>query len=826
MTWLRKHSLDLVALGIYCALTIVMTWPLVTQMSTHLAGDDVDAWLNPWATWWTRKVLSEGLNLYHTDYLFHPQGVSLAFHSFSHVNTALALMLEPLIGRIVAHNVTTLLAYALSGFSMYLLVNDRFRNRAAAFVAGIVFAFSPYHIDQTLHPVITSVQWTPLFLLFFIRVLEGKRIKDAIAAVVFLLLTALTSWHLFLFAVIAGGVYGAGATIATRRNRTRFLTRSLIVFVILAIAALLPLMWPMLREWFGDPSAYGTAPINLDRSQSLDLLAFFVPTHHHTLWGRWTKTIQLDILARRRSVFLGFCAMAIAIYGFVRQRQAVMLWTATGVVFWIFSLGPVPRLWGMRLPTLPWGAPLMQVFRASHRFHIMTTLAFAVLVGWGWHVAWETLSKKWSKRYLFIGTALVSAVILFEYLSAPIPTLRVGISPFVERMGEDPEDYAVADLPLGRRFGRFYMFQQMFHKKRLIEGVVSRPPVEAYAFIQGDAFWARLLEDRDVDTTLRDVSRHLAYLSEENVRYVIIHRDVLTQDRLARWRDYFTITPLYEDDMIIVYTTRPEAGRDFELVSELGAGVGLIRASVTPVEVVQDGSLSIGLRWGSRTAPGRDLSVCLALVNGAGETSQEMCKDPVDGWPTSEWPGGAVGIGEYVFPVDQHLPGGKYTLAARLIESETGRSVGEAVALETITFKTLLRVFDAPVPQRVVSETFGEDLSLLGYDIAQEDETLRLMLHWQAERRMSQYYKFFVHLLARDTLELVAQTDWVPRNWTYPTHWWEAGEVVSEEVVLPLAEVPEGQYVLAVGVYIPRGERLRTDKGTDRVLLDEEIAVR
>jgi hypothetical protein len=55
---------------------------------------------------------------------------------------------------------------------------------------------------------------------------------------------------------------------------------------------------------------------------------------------------------------------------------------------------------------------------------------------------------------------------------------------------------------------------------------------------------AELLENDDIDVTLRDVSRHLAYLSENNVRYVIVHRDFLPKEQLARWRDYFTIAPL------------------------------------------------------------------------------------------------------------------------------------------------------------------------------------------------------------------------------------------------------------------------------------------
>ena len=128
-------------------------------------------------------------------------------------------------------------------------------------------------------------------------------------------------------------------------------------------------------------------------------------------------------------------------------------------------------------------------------------------------------------------------------------------------------------------------------------------------------------------------------------------------------------------------------------------------------------------------------------------------------------------------------------------------------------------------PQHATSETFGQDLRLLGYDVAQDAEALRLTLHWRAERRMSHYYKFFVHLFVPDTLELVAQADVVPRDWTYPTTWWEAGEVVSDEIILPLEGVPGGWYALAVGVYTPDEGRLLTGDGADRFILGEEVVV-
>ena len=69
-----------------------MTWPLALRLDTHFAGQDKDVWINPWATWWTEKAISEGQTLYYTNLMFYPRGVSLAFHSFIHVNTALALL--------------------------------------------------------------------------------------------------------------------------------------------------------------------------------------------------------------------------------------------------------------------------------------------------------------------------------------------------------------------------------------------------------------------------------------------------------------------------------------------------------------------------------------------------------------------------------------------------------------------------------------------------------------------------------------------------------------------------------------------------------------
>jgi hypothetical protein len=125
---------------------------------------------------------------------------------------------------------------------------------------------------------------------------------------------------------------------------------------------------------------------------------------------------------------------------------------------------------------------------------------------------------------------------------------------------------------------------------------------------------------------------------------------------------------------------------------------------------------------------------------------------------------------------------------------------------------------------------FGEEIKLLGYDLTREDNALRLNLHWRAIQRPEGYYKVFVHVLDPETGTGVAQHDAVPRNWAYPTNWWEADEVVSEEIALKMEDVPSGTYQLAVGMYDPEGGgRLPISDDTgeshprDRLVLPDEI---
>jgi hypothetical protein len=265
----------------------------------------------------------------------------------------------------------------------------------------------------------------------------------------------------------------------------------------------------------------------------------------------------------------------------------------------------------------------------------------------------------------------------------------------------------------------------------------------------------------------------------------------------------------------------------------LGDGVGLLDASISAQEVGQGESLDVMALWGTRDAPRRDWMAYVALVDSTGREAQVEDFEPFAGWPTSEWGQAAVVRGRWTLQVSPYIPSDIYAVILGLTNLATSERLGEPIALGQLDVRAMARVFEVPTVEVESEAVFGTVLRLLGYDLDQEDDQMTITLHWKALRRMDVAYKFFVHLVDPENGQLVAQADVMPYNWTYPTFWWEADEVVSDEIGLSLADVSLGSYRLEIGIYDPdTGERLALADGrdpqqpTDRLVLPDLVEVR
>lgn len=74
-------------------------------------------------------------------------------------------------------------------------------------------------------------------------------------------------------------------------------------------------------------------------------------------------------------------------------------------------------------------------------------------------------------------------------------------------------------------------------------------------------------------------------------------------------------------------------------------------------------------------------------------------------------------------------------------------------------------------------------------------------MRWHALQRLPESYKVFAHLRIADTDEIVGQVDTIPRNWTYPTNWWEANEIITDTLSIPMTDLDKGRFELWLGFY-------------------------
>ena len=136
---------------------------------------------------------------------------------------------------------------------------------------------------------------------------------------------------------------------------------------------------------------------------------------------------------------------------------------------------------------------------------------------------------------------------------------------------------------------------------------------------------------------------------------------------------------------------------------------------------------------------------------------------------------------------------------------------------------------DGPVDLRErlpLSATFDDGIQLTGYQLfppteRPPGETLYIRLFWQVSGPPSADYTAFAHLLRREEngdLLRLAGADQPPGHGACPTRSWLPGEVVVDELqfVLPddlPADLPAGEFFVAIGLYTPEDQRRLTVPG-------------
>ncbi|MFK7804698.1 MAG: glycosyltransferase family 39 protein [Anaerolineae bacterium] len=198
--------------------------------------------------------------------------------------------------------------------------------------------------------------------------------------------------------------------------------------------------------------------------------------------------------------------------------------------------------------------------------------------------------------------------------------------------------------------------------------------------------------------------------------------------------------------------------------------------------------------------------VTLHFVDTAGTQVSRYEGYPFSGrYPTTLWAVNEPFVDEIELPpITENAVGGLATVFVELTSWRGDRST----ELQPLTQKFKVRLAETPADPEVITDvTYGSLANLNGYTLDQSDQ-LSLRTYWEAIEPDGSDQTVFVHLIDAKG-ELVAQGDNRPRNGTYPTSFWEKGELIIDQYNIPLAGLNPGSYRLSIGFYNPEtGTRL------------------
>lgn len=490
----RCTSWSLPALLSYVLCSFLFTYPLIFRLSTHVPGTvegDVPVYI--WNLWWMKQALLSDVELLYSKYIFAPYGVSLAFHAFVFLKAFLAVPLQFAFTAWTTYNILILFTFSMAGFGMYLLARHLTGHAPAAWIAGLVYGFSPFMLARgTGHLNYLSSEWMPFYILCLLRLVGDGRRRWAAGAGLFLLATAYSEYYYLIYLTLFTGLYLG--YLAWREPSTILNGNFLINFALMGLfvaAGFAPILWAL----FGvEQSGFIYGGWSSSAKLGADLLAFVVPPPHSLIYSGWGQ----DLFARfsggngmEATVFTGYIVLGLALWSIFRLRAEaqVRLWGWMTLIFAILSLGPLLHIGGdfvfgvgpirFAVP-LPYiivhYLPLFKGARVPARFDIVVSLGLAVLNAYALRSLLQLKTRVWPVA------AGVALLISLEYLRLPYPTSPVEIPQIYHRIARDDRDVAVMEVPLGWRTGwgstgRSFDVQQLFqivHGKPLIGGFASR----------------------------------------------------------------------------------------------------------------------------------------------------------------------------------------------------------------------------------------------------------------------------------------------------------------------------------------------------------------
>jgi hypothetical protein len=518
----------------FCLLTALWFRPLLGHLSDALPGPPEDNMQDLWNSWHAANA-GGWHDFFHTRQIRFPEGTPLYYHSFAYPQVAVVALLARLFGGdfatlVTLHNLTLLASFPLGAMAMFHLArhllaaapdNVHGRDMAAA-MAGVIFAFNPWHVAQAMHHAhVATTQFLPLFVLCYLVALERRSLAWVALAALLDALSALSCWYYFfyLFYFMAFHLL----YLRLRAGRWPWGWNFAAPALVCGGAAVLLLPWLIAMAAAGLNSDVYYVGNNMFVADMAAYLAF-PPTHLLAAWGRDVYT-ALTGNAWEATVYLGLAATAVFAAALWLTRKApdadrrLLRYGLGGMIFFAaIASGDCLHVGGhvlgwLHMPSVAISKlPFFANVRTPARAIVMVYLFLGLGVGQALLLAFGHGAR------LRAGAVIAALVMLVDFWPAPsaIALTPAICPPALARIAADPETgFGVLDLPGGYENGNAAMMLSACHGRPIVGGETSR---------QMGATLLDRLETRDMAVQRRQ-------LAAAHVKYIVLH-----EARPFHWR--------------------------------------------------------------------------------------------------------------------------------------------------------------------------------------------------------------------------------------------------------------------------------------------------
>lgn len=241
---IRRHWWTIARLTLFSALTIILVFPHLGDLSTAIPGNPGDAYLIMALLEWGGRSVPHLYRGFWDGPMFAGGNAAMAYSdSFLPLTVPFAI-LRALFGRVVAFNLLYLVSWILCAEATYRLALRMVRNRGVAVACAVAFTFSTIRLAQEGHFQLAWAGFIPLTLLLLLRYRDRptalRGVAVASSAVAQLLTSAYYGVPLLVLTTV---VVTVEAVLAMRRQPLREVVGPPLAFLAVVLIVMVPVQY-------------------------------------------------------------------------------------------------------------------------------------------------------------------------------------------------------------------------------------------------------------------------------------------------------------------------------------------------------------------------------------------------------------------------------------------------------------------------------------------------------------------------------------------------------------------------------------------------------